>query len=261
MFKEFGIFIQALSGWVLGVLLVSCIFFTVGAHPDPVAGWKDPRFIVGTTDSMSAQVFAHMKHDLLPGSVRLMVVDPVSPFVVDLEISIILALLALSPFLLWATMGYLFSALHAHERRLLLKVVAPASILFFLGCFFTYRFVLPPFFSFLYLYAPALGADAYFSVDTFLGNSVAVMFSIGIMFQLPIIMALLTSIGIVSSSFWAQHWRFAVLTFLTATAIITPDGSGITMLILSAPLTLLYAIGFLVSRRLERKRQRGAAGE
>ncbi len=53
----------------------------------------------------------------------------------------------------------------------------------------------------------------------------------------------LTFLGIIPSIFWREKWRYALLTFLLFSAIITPDGSGVSMMLLSLPLSGLYAVG------------------
>jgi sec-independent protein translocase protein TatC len=75
----------------------------------------------------------------------------------------------------------------------------------------------------------------------------------GLMFLMPVAMVLSSFFGIIKPAFWQKYWRHAVFAFVLITAVITPDGSGITMAMLTVPLCLLYVGGMLVSLRYARQ--------
>jgi len=82
----------------------------------------------------------------------------------------------------------------------------------------------------------------------------------GIIFELPVVMTVLTTVGIVSPEFWKEHWRIALFIMVVIAAIITPDASGITQVMVVGPMLLLYIIGYFISkyvhsRNLQRERQ------
>ncbi len=64
-------------------------------------------------------------------------------------------------------------------------------------------------------------------------------------------MYMLVALKIISNEFWKTHWRYSFFIFLVVSAIITPDGSGISMLLLSAPLMALYGVGTIISNKRE----------
>jgi len=76
----------------------------------------------------------------------------------------------------------------------------------------------------------------------------------GLAFQLPVLMYGLSWLGVVRSSFWKKYWRFAAIAIFLFGAIITPDGSGITMMLVSIPMLGLYVVGYIVSVRIEKHR-------
>jgi len=88
----------------------------------------------------------------------------------------------------------------------------------------------------------------YFSLDSFVSSVFLLTVSVGVIFLLPVVMVLLTRLSIVPSEWWLKHWRGAVLASVIFSAVITPDGSGVTMVFLFVPLMLLYGIGAVLSK-------------
>jgi sec-independent protein translocase protein TatC len=74
----------------------------------------------------------------------------------------------------------------------------------------------------------------------------------GLVFELPIIMAGLTNLGVVQAEFWKENWRYAFVGMVIFGAIVTPDGSGITQLIVAFPMMLLYVIGYFIAKRMQK---------
>jgi sec-independent protein translocase protein TatC len=64
----------------------------------------------------------------------------------------------------------------------------------------------------------------------------------------------LSAVGILSADFWKRHWRIATAGIFIFGALITPDGSGVTMMLVSLPMLLLYVVGYAFARRAQRVR-------
>ena len=151
-------------------------------------------------------------------------------------------------------MQYLSPALLKREKQLIFKSLLPSIVLFFTGCAFAYYFLIPTTFAILYPYAFLIGAVPFFSVNEFISSVLGLMIVAGLMFLLPLFMFLLTFMGFVKSSVWRDKWRHALLFFLILSAIITPDGTGITMMILFVPFSLLYFAGYILTKRLDKNK-------
>jgi sec-independent protein translocase protein TatC len=95
--------------------------------------------------------------------------------------------------------------------------------------------------------------------DDFISFVLLFMLAFGLAFELPVLMYGLTALGIISSEFWKKNWRFAAIAIFVFGAIITPDGSGITMFLVALPMLALYVLGYAASVRLERRRERTKA--
>ena len=84
----------------------------------------------------------------------------------------------------------------------------------------------------------------------------------GIMFEMPVIIMVLTAIGLANSKFLASKRRYAVAIMAIASALLTPGDVIVPTLILMGPLLLLYEFSILLSRMVEKRhRLRDAANE
>ena len=84
------------------------------------------------------------------------------------------------------------------------------------------------------------------------------MFSLafGLAFELPVVMYGLSYLGIVTADFWKKNWRIAAIAIFVFGAVITPDGSGVTMMLVAVPMLFLYVGGYVAINRRERRRSR-----
>src|SRR5207244_1752051 len=127
-------------------------------------------------------------------------------------------------------------ALQPSEERLILRITVPLGALFLSGVALCFIVVLPFTFNLLYSVQTVLGAN--FLVlygDDFIDFVLLFTLAFGLAFQLPVLMYGLSALGIVRSDFWKQYWRFAAIAIFLFGAIITPDGSGITMFLVALP--------------------------
>lgn len=237
---------DSILSWLLSFVIISFAIFTVGLNKIQIFGF-DFLVPVFSQHSLAAIFFDSVRHDLLPEGVKLIATNPLSAFVSQITISLLLALILTFPFLLFKISGYLSPALYDGEKKAAVKIFVPSILLFFAGAFFAYFSLIPETFSVLYSFNAVIGAEPFFSVSEFIGWVFVLMFATGTMFLLPVFMYLLARLSLVGANFWKENWRGAFLVFLIVSAVITPDGSGVTMMLLSAPLAALYGLGIGLS--------------
>mgnify|MGYP001594094625 CR=1 FL=1 len=247
--QELRLFIRNFTEWAILFLVFTVFFFTFGLKEVIVAD-RVFSLPLPSNPSFAAELFNYMTLDLIPEGVTLVVTSPLTAFVVQVKMALLLAFIFTLPFFLYRLIQYLSPALYAREKIATLKVVAPSALLFLIGARFSYTVIIPPTFAVLYSYSGAIGATPFFTANEFAGLVLALIVASGIMFLMPVCMILLSRLGVVSPDFWKSQWRYAILLFLITSAIITPDGSGVTMMLLSAPMAGLYGIGYIVSRKL-----------
>ncbi len=183
----------------------------------------------------------------------LIVTSPMAAFVVQIKIAFLLAVVFTFPVFLWRLLSFLAPALHKKELRVLYTLIAPLTALFFAGVLFSYHYVAPITMQFLYEFTGPINALPLLGVHEFVGLTMSLLMVSGATFTVPVFMVLLTAMGAVSHQFWFENARYALVFFLILSAIITPDGSGVSMLLMSAPMSLLYGAGALVCVRVGNK--------
>lgn len=248
LLQELKEFIKGILSWIYLLLGSSFFFFVFGMERVELFG-KNIFLPLPTLQSFSVQIFGKMQQDLLPVGVQLIVTNPLSAFLAQILISLSLAFFLTLPFFLYRMMRYLLPALFEKEKKVVIKVLFPSIFLFFTGCAFAYFFLIPLTFKTLYAYAVVISAVPFFSTSEFISLVFGLMASVGIMFLLPMLMIFLSFLGVVGADFWKDKWRYALLIVLIFTAIITPDGTGITMVMLAVPLTGLYVLGTAVAMK------------
>lgn len=156
--------------------------------------------------------------------------------------------LALSlPFILHQVWLFVVPGLYPQERRYAGPFIVGAGISFALGVAFCYVMILPPMVKFLVDFMQGT-VSAVFSVGTYIGQIVTLMVCFGLCFELPILMVLLTRIGLVNHTLLGSVRRFALIGCLIVAAFITPTPDPVNMFIAAAPLYLLYEVGVILSR-------------
>jgi sec-independent protein translocase protein TatC len=205
-------------------------------------------FLLSKGDSFSTLFLNFLKKNLLPQNVKFVVLSPMDPFLAQVITSLILGFFISFPVFLIQTLNFIFPALFENEKKLVLKILLPVIFLFFLGSLFGFFLILPATFKILYSFAIPLGAVPYLEIQDFLIWTFGLTFACGLIFLFPILMIFLTKWRLVEVSFWKTHFKEAFVFFLLLSAFITPDGTGITMILLTLPLTLLYFLGYNLAK-------------
>ena len=228
-------------------------------------------------NNVALQLTSYMKDTLLPTGVKLIQTAPGQVFFAQVHISLLIGLIASLPIVIKEIFGFISPAFDpsknnddsetreedkdgmtkdkngkkAFSRFKLFKVISPIFLLFLLGVVFSYVLVIPFTLNFLYKYGEAIGAETFLTVNDFITFVLQFVLGFGIAFQLPVIMYVLSLSGATDSKFWQRNFRYAIIIITVFGAIITPDGSGVTMWFIALPMIALYAIGILAIRRRE----------
>ena len=139
--------------------------------------------------------------------------------------------------------------------RYLKPVCIAAFFLFLLGSVFSFYVIIPVSMKAAMFFNAQFGAIEMWTIDSYYGLVVWMILAIGICFELPLLIIALIQMGLVSTEQLRKFRPYSFITFLVASAMITPTTDPITFLLLAGPMMVLYEGGIFVGKRIERKRK------
>jgi sec-independent protein translocase protein TatC len=174
-----------------------------------------------------------------------------------ITLGLYLGIVIAMPWVLYQVWLFVAPGLYKHERRAVVSFIVSSMILFLCGIAFGYFVMLPQVLTYLVGFAndglikPLININEYFEL------TVVVLVGLGVVFELPVLVFILSLFGIVTPKFMLKNFRYAMLLITVVAAIITPTPDATTMLVFMAPIVVLYFVGVLVSYVvLRRKRTR-----
>ena len=119
-----------------------------------------------------------------------------------------------------------------------------AAILFLCGAAFTFFLMLPAALPFLEGF---MGVKTELRPESYFSFVIGLMFWIGVSFEFPLIIYVLSAIGIIQPQVLAQQWRLAIVLIAIVAAMVTPTIDPINQGLVMAPMILLYFISIGLS--------------
>jgi sec-independent protein translocase protein TatC len=192
--------------------------------------------------------------DKVTGSLALLA--PADGFMVQVKIAILLGLLIASPYVAFELYGFIGPGLKRQEKRWLWPVAVIATLLFWAGVVFCWL-ILPAALEFLGSFAQS-GVENLWSLKNYINLVLFLLLAFGLIFQLPLVIGILIATGLVPSSFFRRHRRYAIVVIFIVAAVATPTTDWLTMTLMAVPLVLLYEAsiwtGVLIEARRARRR-------
>lgn len=195
----------------------------------------------GLIDFIARPIMAHM-----PPGTKLIAVGVFSPFFVPLKVLLMVAVLAVLPWLMYQTWSFVAPGLYSHEKRFALPLIIFGSLLAYIGIAFVQFFVLDKMFAFIQGFTPASVA-ATPDIASYVEAILSLYLAFGLAFQVPIVVMLLVRFGLVTvDKLKSFRGYFIVVAFIIAAVVTPPD--VISQLALAVPMCILYEIGILGAR-------------
>src|SRR3954466_7992395 len=186
---------------------------------------------------------------------KLVVTSPTDPVMIVLKLGLMVGLVLASPVILWQTWAFLAPALYQKEKRAVVPSLFVGLLLFLTGVVLAYLFVIPQALRVLFSFqteaiAPFITYDAYF------GFVLQVTLALGLSFELPLVIIILSWLGGVGPPELNHFRRYAVVLAFVAGAVLSPGTDVLSMVMMTVPLLFLYEVGFAGSVILQRRRRR-----
>lgn len=177
-------------------------------------------------------------------------------FTLQVNSSFIIGITLGFPYLLYEVWLFIKPALLEKERKSATGFVFYASMLFLIGVLFGYYVITPESISFLAGYNVSSSIHNLTSIDNYLSSVATLTLATGIVFELPILIYILSTLGILTAKFMKETRRYAIILILIVAAVVTPTPDMLTMTVVSVPLFLLYEVSIVVAGVVDKRREK-----
>jgi sec-independent protein translocase protein TatC len=171
--------------------------------------------------------------------------NPVDPFNLYVKMSIIAGLFLASPYVLWQLWLFISPGLYRHEKRYIWPFILLTSGLFIAGGLFAYKLALPKALFFLvgfaHQFTPVVEINEYWNL------AFSIILAVGLVFELPVAVLILSVFGIVTPKFLLRNIRYAILLTAVAAAAIVPSNDMASIFVVWIPLVGLYLLSIGLS--------------
>ncbi len=211
--------------------------------------------------SKKVDVIGFLEQPILPYLKQPLVVTHVGDlFDIVMNASITLGLIAASPVIVWQIWGFLSPALYGHEKKIVIPALVAAAALFLCGMALSFYYVLPVTIGF-YASFQSESVQIMQTVEGYMSFVTSMCLAFGAVFELPVVIALLSALGIIQPQYLSKFRRHAFVGCLIAAALITPGSDPTSLTLLTLPLYALYEASITVSRVIARRRESRLSAE
>ena len=171
-------------------------------------------------------------------------------FTVHLRVALYAGVLAASPYLLYVLFRFVSPALYSSERRYAVAIVGSGYVMFVLGTLLNYFLIFPLTVRFLGTYQVSPDVSNMLTLSSYTDTLVMMSIMMGIVFEMPVVSCLLARMGLINGSLMRRYRRHAIVAILVAAAVVTPTADAFTMLLVAAPVWLLYEVSAVLAVRI-----------
>lgn len=195
----------------------------------------------------------------LPEGSQMIATDVASPFLTPFKLVLVGSIFIAIPYILGEFWAFIAPGLYKHEKRLLLPVLFSSIILFYSGIAFAYFVVFPLMFNFFSAAGPA-GVAYTPDISRFLDTVLKLFFAFGLAFEIPIATLILIHTGATTAQSLAQKRPYIIVACFVFGMLLTPP-DPISQCLMAIPMWLLFEIGILFGRLINKKQTTATEGD
>lgn len=199
----------------------------------------------GISFAFARQVFEILMVPL--GDARLQALRPTETLGNYMKVSLLSGLILAMPVIVYQVARFVLPGLTKKEKRYLIFLVPGATICFLTGVAFAYFVMLPASIGFLQTFMSDL-IEQQWTVGDYLSFVTALIFWIGVAFELPLFVYFLAKTGVIDAQTLSRNRKYALVIIAVLAAVITPTVDPLNMALVMGPLVILYEIGVLLAR-------------
>lgn len=259
----FGEHLDELRKILIRVALVFALLFIVlftmkGVVLKVVFAPVTPEFPTNRLFTWLATAMGSDALNIHPENVQLFNNKMAGQFMLHIKSSVVGALVVAFPFLIWQLWLFVKPALPPHQRKQSIRYVLETPIWFILGLLFGYYVIAPLAINFLGNYSVSEEISNIIDVGSYMSTVLGVTFAAALAFQLPLLIRLLATIGLITSESMRQYRKVAVVALLVFAAIITPP-DVVSQILIFVPCYALYEYGITIAKHIEARKEKEEA--
>jgi sec-independent protein translocase protein TatC len=181
-------------------------------------------------------------------SLSLVNIEVTAQFMIHMKMAFLCALVLTFPYIIYKVWQFIAPALYDNERKKVRNAFLFASVLFYLGVTVGYTLIFPLMLNFFADYQVSSEVPNTFSLSSYISLLTSMVLTFGIVFEFPTIVALLSSLGILTKQTMVKFRRHAILVVVILAAVITPSGDPFSLAVVAVPLYLLYEFSVFICK-------------
>ena len=181
--------------------------------------------------------------------VTILNINMTTQFMTYMSSSFAFAIIFSIPYLFYEIWKFVSPALYENETKNIKKAFIFGGFMFVIGCLVGYFIVFPLIFRFLITFQLSASIENMLSLDSYMSNFYTLILIMGVIFELPLVFWILSSMGLIYRSFFTKYRRHAIVASLILAAIITPTGDPFSLFVVTIPLYMLWEISAFVVKK------------
>jgi sec-independent protein translocase protein TatC len=179
--------------------------------------------------------------------------SPATPFFITLKLAVVVGILLALPVVVYQLWAFLSPGLRNEEKRIIVPSLYFGLVLFCLGVAMAYFFVLPIALVFLAGFQQQFLAPT-IEVGEYLGFVTRILIAFGAVFELPVVVLILSVLGIVTPGFMRSKRRHAIVGITVLSSLLTPGDIASTFMMM-VPMMILYEASIFISVAIYRRKE------
>ncbi len=201
--------------------------------------------------SISILVIDSIEKKLVPNGFILINISPFDTVVTIAYTSIAIGLAIAIPVAIFQILKFSAPALYPNERRAIYFAIIPIILLFIMGVLFAIFIILPLLFRVIFILSHNLNVLPTMGIKNFITIILMISLGMGVVFETPIIIILLSYLKIVKPQVWFKNWRYAIIGAFFIALLISPGATGgIMEVTIATIIIIMYFVGALVALRV-----------
>ncbi len=183
---------------------------------------------------------------MLPAGGTLVYTDPTEAFLLNIKIALIAGLILASPAVMLQLWLFIAPGLYSHEKKWAIPFVVMSTFFFVAGAAFSHYVVFPLTWAFFVSFTTDI-LTFMPRIEPAFSLYLRLLLAFGLVFEMPTLVLFLARMGVVSAGFLVKNFKFAVLIMVIISAVVTPDGGGVSLVAMTGPMILLYGLSIALA--------------